>query len=224
MNIPSGLHFPACIHDLGAGCNDVRRLLDLAPTSTKAGSGSRKTAEAVYRGGVVLACAVWEAYLEDLAIEAILLAVEHHRAGRPLGPGAYEVATRNERKLSQENIKRLDRAAVRRKRNMFIGRFDNPKTANVDGLFERALDLGGFSDAWVLRGRSLAKRLDSLVTLRGDIAHRSRGPLRVTKRQLSEQVVLVEQLAVLSCNRVRQWLVESLESEPWGQLPLSIVA
>ncbi len=226
MNL-SGFSFPYCLYALEQGLGDVGRLLQVAPPG--AATETRRSAEAVYRAAVILTCAAWEAYLEDLALDALLRVAARYRNGESLSAAAQEVAARTSRQIDLAGIQWQDSRAVQTQRNVLLGPFNTPKATNTDNLFQKALDLERLSSSWRWKrvsAKESARQLDTLVTLRGDIAHRKKGLHRVRKQAVVGHVTLIERLGVLSSNRVRHWLLDAVGTSPvgWDEVPMRAVA
>ena len=222
----TGFAFPYCLHALNQGLVDVDRILDAAPRTTADSFSPRRTAEALYRGGIILACSAWEAYLEDLALEALLRTMRAYAAGSAAGSRAQKIGARTTRLLETHDIDHSNWVDVVRRRDVLLGRFDTPKIANTNALFLRTLDIPNFASTWSWRrstSKTVARQIDAFVALRGDIAHRKKGLCPLRKGIVSKYVALIEQVAVLSANRVRAWLVEGTGAQPksWDELPLS---
>ncbi|HEY4809492.1 MAG TPA: HEPN domain-containing protein [Solirubrobacteraceae bacterium] len=133
-------------------CGDVERLLDIHRELAGDGPGKKHGFEVLNKSAVVLMCAAWEAYCEDIAAEAIDHLVNH--------------------------------AANASKRNL-----NTPKTANIRSLFRDAIGLRNVPSAWYWQKMSAvqaAEKLDSYVTLRGDIAHRSKAAATIKKSHASK--------------------------------------
>jgi hypothetical protein len=222
--------FPFCLSAFASGLSDVERILRVAPQKRASANQPRKTAEAMYRAATVLTCATWEAYIEDLAIEALRRVVDRYRAGNALIALGQEVGVRTSRVMERAGVRIQDPSALVAARNTILRcQFNAPKTANINNLFKGALDLEDMSSAWSHSGvtASIAgRRLDSFVTLRHDIAHRKRSAENVSKADLVANIHLLEGLSVLTCNRVREWLVDAQGESPtgWDPLPITSVA
>jgi hypothetical protein len=169
--------------------NDVELLLGVHEFLGGTDAGRRGPAEQVLnRSGVVLVCAIWEAYCEDLASEAL-----DHLVTNVSGPDALPVQLRRrvakELKLDAHELspwrlagdgwkrhvtRRLDDLRVDRNRGL-----NAPKAANIQTLFDGALGIDDITANWFWSNMSRTRARDKLneyVTLRGEIAHRGSVP------------------------------------------------
>lgn len=224
----SGVSFPIPLHSLVRNLADVGQMLSAAPTRLSQNPQPRVTAEAVYRGTTLLTCAAWETFVEDLALQTIARVAHRDAAGGSFTRVGHEVAVRIRSKMLREGLSGRDSKGLLKRRDVFLGPFNTPKRANVDRLFNGAFDIDSFSACWLGKGVAMdaGRRLDALVTLRGDIAHRSRSLRPLKKTDVSESIVLIELLAVASANRMREWLHDATGDYPsgWDMIPLSAVA
>jgi hypothetical protein len=224
----SGLSFPVSVHSLVRNLADVGQMVTAAPTRRSENLQPRLTAEAIYRGTILLTCAAWETFVEDLALQAIARVARRDAAGGSFTPLGQEVAVRIRAKMMRERFTGRDVNALLARRNVFLGSFDTPKRANVDRLFNIAFDIDGFSDCWPRKsvGVNAARKLDVLVKLRGDIAHRTKALRPLKKTDVTDSIMLIELLAIASANRMHDWFHDATGDHPsgWDRIPLSAVA
>lgn len=136
----------------------------------------------------MLLTAIWEAYCEDLSAEALEHIVKHAKAVDDLPVELRKLVAKELKKdpqdlaiwgLAGDNWRALLRqrlADLQQERNR---RLNTPKTEQINGLFREALGIMKISDAWYWEGMSrtqAARKLDSYVNLRGEIAHRGAAP------------------------------------------------
>jgi hypothetical protein len=166
-------------------CADIERLLDLDASIT--GDPARRHQRSVLnRSAIVLLCAFWEAYCEDVVadgVEHLLVHASDHTAlpkflqkqlASELKSDTHELAVW---RLAgdgwrQELTKRT--AALQDARNR---RLNTPKTTQVVELFRDGIGLEDISKHWVwqdMKTVDVPGQLDTFVTLRGAIAHRGR--------------------------------------------------
>lgn len=178
--------------------------------------GRRRNLESLNKSAVVLTCAIWEAFVEDLAAETLLHLAELATTPDMLpsdlqknlmkfcaqsnknelalwglaGDGWRDLLRRLADKLSQEDGQTLS----------------SPSSQKVDAFIRQQTGISGLSDSWKWSGVTADRaqeRLDDLVKLRNAIAHRG-GPLAssVTKKQASDGLSLVKRIAACSLAHV----------------------
>jgi hypothetical protein len=165
-------------------CADVKRLLEIHGELGGSGQGRRYGLEVINKSAIVLICAIWEAYCEDVAAEGLAHLVKHAKSADDL-PETLRKAVAVELKgelhelaiwqLSGDGWRTLlstRLAALQEERNR---KLNTPKSNQIDELFERALGITKISNSWTwdrTSAEQARKKLDKYVTLRGDIAHR----------------------------------------------------
>lgn len=104
-----------------------------------------------------------------------------------------------------------------------IGGFNTPRAHNVDRLFEELIGIKRLSSTWHWRGmgnREIIAQLNALVTKRGAIAHRVTDGSYVKKNEVKHATKLIENLAVVSSNRVAEYLRRHLKKKPWHHVSM----
>jgi hypothetical protein len=189
----------------------------------------RRHLEVLNKSAIVLLCAIWEAYCEDVADEALGHLLAHLRDPSDL-PEALRRRIAKELKEDKNELSpwkvagagwkshlRTRLNILRQTRNI---EWNNPKAANVDKFFEDALGIVKLSDAWHWKRISapMAKhRLDLIVTLRGDIAHRGRSLAYVEKFRVTRALNHVRHLVTVTDAKVTRELKSITGVEPWTQ-------
>jgi RiboL-PSP-HEPN len=179
-------------------CGDVERLLDIHRELAGDGPGKKHGVEVLNKSAVVLMCAAWEAYCEDIAAEAIDHLVEHAADASKLPKELRkQIAVELEENLDDLAVWRLADASWRQllrtrtqtitdKRNR---KLNTPKTANIENLFRDAVGLPNVPSGWYwqkMSAKQAADKLDSYVALRGDIAHRAKAGATIKKSHASK--------------------------------------
>jgi RiboL-PSP-HEPN len=188
----------------------------------------RRHLEVLNKSAIVLLCAIWEAYCEDLADEALRHLLTHLRDPSAL-PESLRRRIAKELKEDKHELSpwrvagdgwkghlRTRLNTLRQTRNI---EWNNPKAANVDKFFEDALGIVKISDAWHWWRVSapMAKhRLDLIVTLRGDIAHRGRSLAYVEKFRVTRALNHVSNLVKVTDAKVTRELKSITGVEPWS--------
>lgn len=161
--------------------------------------------EVLNKSGVVLTCAVWEAYVEDLAAEVIEHFVQHGTPAtlptslrRTVGKELKNAASADAPwRLAGRGWQRELRARLQGLQAQRNASLNTPKSKLVDEFFERALGIAGVSDQWRWENMTPERartRLDEFVSLRGDIAHRSEAAATVKKTHVRHFRAHVRQL------------------------------
>lgn len=181
---------------LSANSDDFDRLWQIHTTEAGSERGRKYGVEVLNKSAVVLVCAAWEAYCEDMVGEAIghiacdctdfsllpkklkttvaesLKADAHdHAVWRLAGNGWKTELSSNANAAVSE----------------LTGQWNTPKSEPVKKLFAQALGIEDVTKNWTWQGAAgtVAKttsRLDKFVTLRGEIAHRQKPKDSVRKK------------------------------------------
>jgi hypothetical protein len=161
---------------------------------------------------VVLLVACWEAFIENLAIASFDWLLGHcPRAdafpGRVRARAAQDLRSdRNElaiwalagdgwREVLAKHKSETIRTAV--------GSFNTPKSKTVDALFDGLIGLTRLSAFWrwpAMPAEKARQKLDRLLEVRGNIAHRVRDTQLLRRREIDASVEFVNRLAVASHN------------------------
>lgn len=189
-----------------ANREDIERLMELHELVGGEGPGRRTGLEVLNKSGIVLTCAIWEAYVEDLASEVVQHYVHHlsdvnklpkdlrQRVAKELeGPAVWKLAGDGWKQELRNRLKALEA-----KRNTAL---NTPKADYVERFFVEALGIGGVTSRWAWRkmaNDSAKKKLDDYVTLRGDIAHRGSAAAGVKKSAVKGFRNHVERLVELT--------------------------
>jgi hypothetical protein len=202
-------------------------LLELHSVFGGPGPGRRVDIEVLNKSAIVLLTACWESFVEDTASSAfeILLGRAPDHSVIPT-----KVLTEASRVLKSDDddraVWRLAGTGWRRvlldHKETVCGRylrnFHTPRTAQVDQLLERLLGLSRLSIHWrwprVTSEKAIA-RLEGLVDLRGEIAHRVTTNRRIHKRQVLAAGRLIARLVIATHVTVASHLEVLLGVRPW---------
>jgi hypothetical protein len=207
---------------------EVDSLLGIHERLTGVERGYRPGMEVLNKSALVLLCAIWEAYCEDIADEALRHLVANSRdfstlpkalrknVAKELKDDPHELAVW---KLAGDGWKshlhgRL--AALKRRRDFD---WNNPRSANVTKFFEEAIGIPAVTDAWHWKHISPAtasKMLDTLVALRGAIAHRGKAAESVTIYDVVRYLTHINRLVETTDGKVRDDLASIAGTRPWG--------
>lgn len=219
-------HVAAFKRNLG----DVTRLLEVHSLVASGVSGRASALQVLNRSAVVLLAACWEAYIEDLAVAAF----DWMLANSP-EPTAFprKVRAKASRAI-RENKDELAiwalagngwRDVLKQHRDETIqttvATFNSPKAERIDDLYNNLIGLPKLSSHWRWPGMSpdsVRRKLERLLTIRGDIAHRSRHSGFVKRPELDDFVAFANRLSIRSHNAVVIHLTEVTSKSPWPQI------
>lgn len=205
---------------------EVEQLLDFHQAIAGATPGRKRNVEVLNKSAVVLVVACWEAYVEDLATNALGFMIDEAKSysafpdsvlervsGKYQGPKAWALAGDGWKKALRDNFSEVLAKTT--------GALNTPRAAQVDDLLLRTIGLPNLSQSWFWTGRthsSAVKALDKLITLRGSIAHRVQHSESVHKKTVVAAVELVSRLAAKSTNRVRAHVHAAVGKYPWNNV------
>ncbi len=189
----------------------------------------RRHLEVLNKSAIVLLCAIWEAYCEDVADEALRHLLANLRdpsaLPEPLRKRIAKELKEDKHELSPWRVAgdgwkghlRTRLGVLRQARNI---EWNNPKAANVDKFFEDALGIMKISDAWHwwrINAPMAKHKLDMIVTLRGDIAHRGKTLRYVEKGRVITSLNHVRKLVAVTDAHVARELKAITEVESWSE-------
>jgi hypothetical protein len=221
---------PSSYGDLEHNLDDVARLLQIHAQLTGDKRGRRFDVDVLNKSGIVLTVACWEAFVEDTAKTAFGFLLVHATTpaaipGKVLALAAEPLRAHQDARevfrLAGDGWRAVLQEHADRVLAQFLDGFNTPSAANVDKLFENLLGLRGVSQHWSWHRNpqvQVLQRLQTLIKLRGTIAHRVATTKYVTKREVLEAAELVKLMAVITCNRVRDHLHTHTQLSPWAHL------
>jgi hypothetical protein len=223
---------PAHLATLKKNMGEIGGLLSIHAKLGGSGPGRRHNLEILNRSVIVLLVACWEAFVEDLAAQAF----------QALLDGATEPATFPTRvlALASKALRESDdgrdvwrlagtgwRTVLRSHRDAlferFIGKWNTPKPQQVDDLFEKLVGFSGCSKQWRWRGMGSGAaviRLESLVSRRGEIAHRVTAGPPARKAEVRADIRFILQLATVTSNAVGSFVAGRIGRRPWPNMRL----
>jgi hypothetical protein len=193
---------------------DIRRIFEIHVQLGGSDPERRRRLEVVNKAAVVLITAIWEAFCEDLASEALNHLVDHSkspqnlplelrkRIAKDLAKDPHQLAMWQLADDGWRNLLRKRQSALQEERNR---KLNTPKADQIDGLFQSALGLGNISDSWTwfrMSAEQARKKLDGYVTLRGEIAHRGAAAKPVSKTTVKDYYNHVRHLAFHTGNAI----------------------
>ncbi len=206
---------------------DINRLMELHELVGGTDAGRRYDLEVLNKSAIVLTTACWEAYCEDIAAEALDHMVKYSKNSeklpRELKKSIAKELENHDNALAVWEIadgkwkgylsKRLKDLQEKRNRKL-----NTPKTVQIDQLFLDAVGIEKVSKSWYWSGMSVVKatkKLDSLVTLRGSIAHRGSSSESVKKTHVKSYRDFIERLASKTGGRVNSHVREVTGKPLW---------
>jgi hypothetical protein len=208
-------------------CQDIERLLEIHTDLGGDKRGRRRRLEVLNKSAVILLCAYWEAYCEDIAAEGLAHLVQHARDADSLPKelrkkvaadlkaekndlAVWDLSGDRWRKVLTDRLARLQEERNRR--------LNTPRSDRIDELFENALGISRISTDWRwprLPAEKSRRKLDEFVTLRGDIAHRGTAATSVKKRQVEEAVEHLRRLVGRTGRRVNLTVTSATGKKLW---------
>ena len=161
---------------------DVDRLFEIHKEMTKGVSGSHHNLDPINKSIVVLLCAAWEAYVENVAQEAVKSAIGSGLTASALPNGMRErVIARIFDKdeplspwdLAGHNWQLVVEAEIERMCDGLNGGLNTPNSKNVSKIFRSALGIN-ITESWRwqrMKPDNARKKLNKLVAERGTYAH-----------------------------------------------------
>lgn len=206
---------------------DVRQLLANHRILGGDEKGRRFGLGPLNKSAIVLITAIWEAYCEDIAAEAL----EHLIANVPsasrlpkdlkkritaeVKSDPHELAMWELADSGWKHRARRHLSSITEERNR---RLNTPKTAQIDELFAVAIGLLNVSGSWRWRRMSAEQartKLDKFVTLRGDIAHRGAKDLKVKKAEVVDYFRHVGRLVAKTASEVNSHVQDATGKPLW---------
>ena len=204
----------AAKQNLDQNLDEIKMLSAMHAALAGPGPGRKFDLEMLNKAGVVMICGAWEAFCEDIIHEAIEIIVMDCPSPNKLPKLLRSAAQSNVRKDIDDSapwklaesgwrsfIKQLAQVAL----TQHTGHFNTPKSKKLIELFKDCLGIADITTNWKKTGgRGLGRsvtvqrsklKLDEMVTLRGEIAHRVQAKNSVKKLHVTEFRAHVEFLA-----------------------------
>jgi hypothetical protein len=206
---------------------DIDRLLEIHQDLGGDARGRRFKLEVLNKSAVVPITAIWEAYCEDLAAEALEHMVTHlkdasalpkvlkKRIAKELKADANEIAVWQLADAGWKAKIKARLVALAEERNR---KLNTPKSESIDQLFSDAIGLPVVSDAWrwkKMTSDTAKKKLDDYVTLRGAIAHRGKGSATCKKAEVEDYFDHLKRLVGKTGGRVNTFVRSVTGSPLW---------
>lgn len=221
---------PPHIQTLIENANEVIELIRLHVAMTGTKSGRRHGVEILNKSALVLLVACWESFVEDVAAVGFEFLLKEATTPDIFPASVLTLSAKllreddDHRKIWQLAGDGWKSVLIAHKDNVlkeYAGKLNTPRPKQVSELFEKMVGLRGLSNQWKWHGMSVSqacKKLDSLVTTRGEIAHRVRAGKYVRKEYVQQTADFIQRLAAITSNRVSQHIQKQVGKEPWPEM------
>jgi len=199
---------------------DVNRIIESHDTLSD-GTPGKKGLGNLTRGGVLLLCAAWELYLEEVLSESVEWACDQAAAPDDFPKqvqktiATYVVESKHELKalaMAGDGWKAVYQEAAQ----IRIDAVNTPKPGVVNPIFKKFLGVTDLSSCW----HHGEKPVKDFVTGRGDIAHRGNDAGYVTINKLRDDYKpCIERTALDTDNFLSQHLRDMFpaKNRPWNK-------
>lgn len=199
---------------------DVNRIIE-THTNLLTGGKGKKALGHLTRAGVLLLCAAWELYIEELLIEAVNSCRQKAHGPDNL-PKAVQKTISSYVRQSKHDLKPIAMAGDGWKAiylevaNEAVFSLNTPKKHVIDKLFNNFVGIEEISNCW----SAGAAAIDDFVGIRGDVAHRGSdsGYIKVAKLRDIYKVNICK-TAIETDNAISSHIRSSFEpkSYPWNR-------
>lgn len=156
----------------GAMMRDVDRIIATHASIQNGGPGNMGLGH-LTRAGVLLLCAAWELYIEEVLVEAVNHSIDRSTSPDDL-PAIVQRTISDYVRASKHNLKPLAMAGdgwktiyIEIAREWVVG-LNTPKRHNIDEGFLKIVGIPDLSNSWTLGPAAI----NGFVEARGDVAHR----------------------------------------------------
>lgn len=218
---------PSPIRNLVQSMKDVDRLLEIHADIGGTDQGRRYGMEVLNKSAVIFVAAAWEAFVEDVATQAIehivSKAKNHSSIPLPIRKAAAKSLEDDDHELKVWDLADDGwKAVVINIRDKVIrdeiSIFNTPKPYNVDSLYKKLLGIEKISSNWHCQGMtttSASTKLRKFIETRGSVAHRGKLTQSATKAYVDGHADFIYRLSVRSSNIVRKRVHKQVGSFPW---------
>lgn len=195
---------------------DVDRIIESHGQLNHDGLGRRGLGH-ITRSGVLMLCAAWELYLEELLVESVRTLIRRADIPTQLPQHVQKEISKTVRE-SKHELKPLELAGDGWKTvydnhtTQTIQGLNTPKSTNIDPLFKRFVGIENLSNSWSIGEEAL----NAFVTARGDIAHRGRDAGYITIINLHEHRAQILRCVIDTDNAMADFIQrKSIGGSPW---------
>lgn len=189
--------------------------------------------EVLFRSAAVLLVSHWEAYIEDICSEALDHLVQNAKDSSHL-PKAIKQQVANEVRDSKDVLEVWKVAdggwkeyLRSRLRGMKEGRdrgFNTPKAEPTKLFVRNTVGIDDVTKSWILKeldASSCIRKLDALIAVRGEIAHRGRIKERLDKDYIMEHVAFLRGLVAKTGGAINAHLKKHTGRPLWEPAKIS---
>ena len=210
--------FMTCISEVG-------QLLKISSRQKR-----RSDAEVINRSALVFLVATWETFIQTVAEQAFKEMLEHATSPQMFPNKVLAVASRKLQEdrddrgiwiLAGSGWKKVLEDHQKEILQRHTGPFHSPMSENIDSLFQAVLGLKCVSSYWKWRGMTAVRarvRLDQLVKLRHQIAHRVHTREEIKKSTVESYTHFMHRLAASLHNAVASHLKKQTGKRIWGHV------
>ncbi len=195
---------------------DVDRIIESHGQLNHDGLGRRGLGH-ITRSGVLMLCAAWELYLEELLVESVRTLIRRADIPTQLPQHVQKEISKTVRE-SKHELKPLELAGDGWKTvydnhtTQTIQGLNTPKSTNIDPLFKRFVGIENLSNSWSIGEEAL----NAFVTARGDIAHQGRDAGYITIINLHEYRAQILRCVIDTDNAMADFIQrKSIGGSPW---------
>lgn len=183
--------------------------------------------EVLFRSAAVLMVSHWEAYIEDICGEALEHLVKHAKNASAL-PKAIQQQVAAEIKASKNEVEAWKLAddgwkdfLRGRLSSMKEGRdrgFNSPKSKQTSEFIKNSVGIDDISNSWVvgtLESKECAEKLDALIVVRGEIAHRGRIKEKLDKAYIADHIAFLRSLVAKTGGRINARMKKITKKGLW---------
>jgi hypothetical protein len=162
--------------------------------------------DVLFRAAVVLMVSQWEAYVEDICSEGLHHLVQHVRDPTSLPKEirkqvAVELRTSKDEtemwKLADDGWRTYLQGRLTAMKEARDRSFNTPKSHNTADFFRRTLGIEDICKSWTfdkLAPSEVCKKLDALIGVRGQIAHRGRISEKIDKDWIVDHMAFLRKV------------------------------
>ena len=171
----------------------------------------------ITRSAVLMLCASWELYIEELVVESVKIIKDRITLPKYL-PKSVQKELSNLVKNAKHELKPLELAGdgweslYLNHANNLVGMLNTPKSAQINVLYKKLIGVPDISEKWTLGEQFI----NDFVSARGDIAHRGRDSTYVKIRKLINYRIQIIQTIIETDNYLADYICEIAGgNSPW---------